>query len=53
MSIMYSLALIIKEKDTNKIVTQIPYKFYEFSDITFPSFKFQNDGKYLAILKQE
>ncbi len=27
--------LIVKEKDTDKIVSQIPYKFYEFSDNTF------------------
>jgi hypothetical protein len=44
-------ALIIKEKDTDKIVSQIPYKFYEFSDITFPPSKFQNNGKYLATLE--
>jgi hypothetical protein len=44
-------ALIIKEKDTDKIVSQISYKFYEFSDITFPPSKFQNNGKYLATLE--
>src|SRR5205807_10387915 len=28
-------ALVIKEKNTGKVIGQVPYKFYEFSDITF------------------
>jgi hypothetical protein len=43
-------ALIIKEKNTGKVVGQIPYKFYEFSDITFP-YKFQNNSDYTANLE--
>jgi hypothetical protein len=43
-------ALIIKEKETGKIVGQVPYKFYEFSDITFP-YKFQNNTRYIASLQ--
>jgi hypothetical protein len=43
-------ALIIKEKNTGKVVGQIPYKFYEFSDITFP-YKFQNNLDYTANLE--
>ena len=35
-------ALVIREKNTAKVVGQIPYKFYEFSDITFP-YKFANN----------
>ena len=40
-------ALIIKEKNTGSIVGQIPYKFYEFSDITF-RYPFQNVGNYVV-----
>ena len=43
-------ALIIKEKNTGRVVKQIPYKFYEFSDITFP-YKFQNNSDYMATLE--
>ena len=43
-------ALIIKEKNTGRVVKQIPYKFYEFSDITFP-YKFQNNSDYIATLE--
>jgi hypothetical protein len=55
-------AVVITEKDSQTIVDQIPYKFYEFSDITIP-YTFENpvehtvtlqtrisgDGKYQAI----
>jgi len=40
-------ALVIKEKNTGSIVGQIPYKFYEFSDITF-RYPFQNVGNYVV-----
>ena len=30
------VSLIIKDKESGNIVEQIPYKFYEFGDITFP-----------------
>ena len=42
--------LILKEKDTGGIIAQIPYKFYEFSDITFP-YRFQNNARYVATLE--
>ena len=38
-------ALTIREKNTSKVVGQIPYKFYEFSDITFP-YLFTNNTDY-------
>jgi hypothetical protein len=44
------VAFIIKEKDTGKIISQIPYKFYEFSDITVP-YRFQNNTKYVTTLE--
>ena len=40
-------ALAIREKNTGKVVEQVPYKFYEFSDITFP-YKFTNNTDYIA-----
>jgi hypothetical protein len=43
-------ALTIKEKNTGIIVKQIPYKFYEFSDISFP-YKFQNNNDYKISLQ--
>ena len=30
------VSLIIKERSSGNVVEQIPYKFYEFGDITFP-----------------
>ena len=44
------VGFIIKEKDTGKIISQIPYKFYEFSDITIP-YRFQNNTKYITTLE--
>ena len=41
------VSLIIKDRDSGNIVNQIPYKFYEFGDITFP-YTFQNIGDYLV-----
>jgi hypothetical protein len=39
------ISLIIKNKDSNRIVHQVPYKFHEFADITY-SYTFQNQSKY-------
>ncbi|HZA06737.1 MAG TPA: hypothetical protein VE619_03450, partial [Nitrososphaeraceae archaeon] len=39
-------ALIVKEKNTGKMVGEVPFKFYEFSDITFRH-PFQNVGNYV------
>src|SRR5215203_4590592 len=41
------VSLIIKDKESGNIVEQIPYKFYEFGDITFP-YAFQNTGDYIV-----
>src|SRR5215212_6880957 len=41
------VSLIIKDRDSGNIVDQIPYKFYEFGDITFP-YTFQNIGDYIV-----
>jgi hypothetical protein len=43
-------ALIIKEKESNQTVEQIPYKRYIYSDITFP-YKFSNNSDYLITLE--
>ncbi|MGI8833679.1 MAG: hypothetical protein ACR2IS_13720 [Nitrososphaeraceae archaeon] len=43
-------ALTIKEKNSGKIVHQVPYKFYEFGDITFP-YTFQNNNDYQLLLQ--
>jgi hypothetical protein len=43
-------ALIIKEKESNQTVEQIPYKQYLYSDITFP-YKFSNNSDYLITLE--
>src|SRR5215217_1170661 len=40
------VSLIIKDKESGNVVEQIPYKFYEFGDITFP-YTFQNVGDYI------
>lgn len=42
-------SLIIKEKNTGNIVQSFPFKFYEFSDITFP-YTFQRIGDYVISL---
>jgi hypothetical protein len=33
------------DKDTNKIVNQVPYKFYLFADMSYP-YVFKNEGRY-------
>lgn len=39
------ISLIIKNKDSNRIVHQVPFKFHEFADTTY-SYTFQNQSKY-------
>ena len=39
------VSLIIIEMNTNKIVHQVPYKFYSFADMSYP-YVFKNEGKY-------
>ena len=43
-------ALVIKERNTGKVLGQIPYKFYEFSDITF-RYPFQHVGNFVVTLE--
>ena len=43
------ISLIIKNKDSNRIVHQVPYKFHEFADTTY-SYTFQNQAKYALSL---
>jgi hypothetical protein len=40
------VSLTIKERNSGNVVEQIPYKFYEFGDITFP-YIFQNVSDYI------
>jgi len=42
-------ALVMKEKETGTIVEQIPYKFYESSNISIP-YEFDNNSDYVATL---
>ena len=39
------VSLIIMDKNTEKIVHQVPYKFYLFADMSYP-YVFKNEGKY-------
>ena len=39
------VSLIILDKNTRKIVYQVPYKFYLFADMSYP-YIFENEGKY-------
>jgi hypothetical protein len=41
---------VITEKDSQTIVEQIPYKLYEFSDITIP-YTFENPVDYTVTLQ--
>ena len=50
MSITYTQPLVIKERNTGNILGQIPYKFYEFSDITF-RYPFQHVGNFVVTLE--
>jgi hypothetical protein len=38
-------SLILMDKNTKKIVHQVPYKFYLFADMSYP-YVFENEGKY-------
>jgi hypothetical protein len=42
-------ALVMKEKEPGTIVEQMPYRFYESSDISIP-YKFDDNSKYVATL---
>ena len=42
-------AMVMKEKDTGNLVEQMPYKFYETSDISIP-YKFHENSNYVATL---
>jgi multisubunit Na+/H+ antiporter MnhE subunit len=44
------VSLIIKEKSSGNVIEQIPYKFYEFGDITFP-YTFRKVGDYVVTLQ--
>lgn len=43
-------ALIIKDKESNETIAQIPYKQFMYSDITIP-YKFTNNSEYLVTLE--
>jgi hypothetical protein len=43
-------ALAIKEKNSDAIVYQVPYKLHAFGDITFP-YTFKNNTDYEAVLQ--
>lgn len=43
-------SLIIKEKNSGDVVKVFPFKFYEFSDLTFP-FSFKKIGDYVLTLQ--
>lgn len=45
-------SLNIKEKDTGEILKNFPYKFHEFSDMTYP-FTFPKDGTYVVSLQSK
>jgi hypothetical protein len=42
-------ALVMKEKETGKIVEQMPYKFYESTNISMP-YEFDDNSDYVATL---
>jgi hypothetical protein len=43
-------SLVIKDKNTGKIVEQTSYKFHEFGDVTYP-YVFQNNSKYTVTIQ--
>jgi hypothetical protein len=43
-------ALVIKEKQSGNITEQVPYKLYEFSDMSFP-YAFPKPGDYVVTLE--
>ncbi|MEW6605237.1 MAG: hypothetical protein AB1351_11205, partial [Thermoproteota archaeon] len=42
-------AMMMKEKDSGKVVEQVPYRFYEVGDISIP-YKFNDSEDYVATL---
>lgn len=42
-------AMLMKEKDSGRVVEQTPYRFYEVGDISIP-YKFNDSEKYVATL---
>ena len=44
------VAMVVTEKQSGKIIGQIPYKFQEFSDITLP-YSFNETGTYVVTLQ--
>lgn len=42
-------AMLMKEKDSGKVVQQVPYRFYEVGDISIP-YKFHDSEDYVATL---
>ncbi len=44
------VSLIIKDRNSGNVVEQIPYKFYEFGDISLPH-TFQNVSDYIITLQ--
>lgn len=43
------VSLKIQDKKTNNTIEEIPYKFHEFGDVTFP-YTFRNEGNYIVTL---
>lgn len=44
------VSLILQDKATGKIISQTPYKFHEFGDVTFP-YVFNKSGNYMVGLQ--
>lgn len=45
-------SLLIKEKETGKLVKTFPYEFHDFSDLTFP-YTFEKTGTYVITLQSK
>lgn len=45
-------SLLIKEKESGKIVKTFPYEFHDFSDMTFP-YTFEKTGTYVITLQSK
>ena len=46
------VSLIVQDKSTGKIISQSPYSFHEFGDVTFP-YVFNKSGDYLVGLQSK
>lgn len=46
------VSLIVQDKQTEKIISQTPYSFHEFGDVTFP-YVFNKSGNYLISLQSK